>query len=88
MPHRDQRQDLRGAIGMSATRMRAVVVVAIVISLWTGASWAQALRVVGFNVESGGARPEVVDDLIAGAQGVDLWGFSEVQDQSWATAFA
>jgi hypothetical protein len=44
--------------------------------------------VVGFNVESGGARPEVVDDLIAGAQGVDLWGFSEVQDQSWATAFA
>jgi hypothetical protein len=31
---------------------------------------------VGFNVESGGARPNVVDDLIAAAQGVDLWGFS------------
>jgi endonuclease/exonuclease/phosphatase family metal-dependent hydrolase len=46
------------------------------------------LRVVRFNVESGGARPDVVDDLIAEAQGVDLWGFSEVQDASWATTFA
>jgi hypothetical protein len=73
---------------MSVRKMRAVIAVAFVLSLWTGAGWAQVLRVVGFNVESGGARPEVVDDLIAGAQGVDIWGFSEVQDQSWATAFA
>jgi len=57
-------------------------------SVWTGAGWAQALRVVGFNVESGGARPDVVDDLIAEAQGVDLWGFSEVQDAIRATMFA
>jgi endonuclease/exonuclease/phosphatase family metal-dependent hydrolase len=42
---------------------------------------------VGFNVESGGARPDVVDDLIAAAQGMDLWGFSEVQDAIWATPF-
>jgi hypothetical protein len=38
-------------------------------------------------VESGGARPDVVDDLIAAVQGVDLWGFSEVQDEIWATLF-
>ena len=63
---------------MSAAKRRIVVVIAMLVSLWTGAGWAQTLRVVGFNVESGGARPDVVDDLIAGAQDVDLWGFSEV----------
>jgi hypothetical protein len=36
-----QRDDLRGAIGMRAIRMRAVIAVAFVISLWTGAGWAQ-----------------------------------------------
>jgi endonuclease/exonuclease/phosphatase family metal-dependent hydrolase len=50
-------------------------------------SWAQALRVVGFNVESGGARPDVVDDLIKEAQGVDIWGFLEVHDDVWAALF-
>jgi hypothetical protein len=59
-------------MGMSAIRSRAVVVVVMLVSLWSGAGWAQALRVVGFNVESGGARPDVVDDRIAAAQGVDL----------------
>src|ERR671910_2330987 len=73
---------------MRATWVRSIVVVAVLVSLWTGIGWAQALRVVGFNVEFGGARPDVVDDLIAAAQGVDLWGFSEVQDEIWATLFA
>ena len=73
---------------MQAIWIGAVIVVTMLASLWTGAGWAQALRVVGFNVESGGARPDVVDDLIAEAQGVDLWGFSEVQDAIWATLFA
>jgi hypothetical protein len=63
---------------MRVTKRPSTVVVAILFSLWTGIGWAQALRVVGFNVESGGARPEVVDDLIPAAQGVDIWGFSEV----------
>jgi hypothetical protein len=30
---------------MSSSKMRAVVVVAFVMSLWTGLGWAQALRV-------------------------------------------
>jgi hypothetical protein len=70
------------------TQRRLVVVIAMLVSLWTSASWAQTLQAVGFNVESGGARPDVVDDLIASAQDVDLWGFSEVQDAIWATLFA
>jgi hypothetical protein len=73
---------------MSACGVRSIVMVAMLVSLWTCAGWGQALRVVGFNVESGGAQPDVVDDLIAAAQGVDLWGFSEVQDTIWATMFA
>jgi hypothetical protein len=73
---------------MNARGVRSIVMVAMLVSLWTCAGWAQALRVVGFNVESGGARPDVVDDLIAEAQGVNLWGFSEVQDAIWATMFA
>ena len=72
---------------MSVIKMRAVVVIAVLVSLWTGLGWAQALRVVGFNVESGGARPDVVDDLIEEAQGVDMWGFSEVHDDVWVTLF-
>jgi hypothetical protein len=69
------------------TKSRVFVVIAILCSAWAGLGWAQALRVVGFNVESGGARPDVVDDLVRAAQGVDLWGFSEVQDDTWGMLF-
>ena len=48
---------------------------------------AEQLRVVGFNVESGGASPEVVATLITTTPGVDLWGFSEVQNDTWALVF-
>jgi len=70
---------------VSVAKSRAVIVATILISLWTSLGWSQVLRVVGFNVESGGARPDVVDDLIEEAQGVDLWGFSEVHDDVWST---
>jgi hypothetical protein len=63
-------------------------VIAALVSLWTGAGWAQTLWVVGVTVESEGTRPDVVDDRIAAAQGMDLWGFSEVQDAIWATLLA
>jgi endonuclease/exonuclease/phosphatase family metal-dependent hydrolase len=43
--------------------------------------------VIGFNVESGGANPAVVADLIEGRQGTDIWGFSEVQNAEWASLF-
>ncbi len=45
---------------------------------------AEPVTVVGFNVESGGANPAVVDDIVAAAEGVDVWGFSEVQNDDWA----
>jgi hypothetical protein len=47
-----------------------------------------ALKVVGFNVESGGANPEfLAKNYISPMQGVDVWGFSEVEDRSWADTF-
>ena len=63
------------------------ITVGVVITGSVSASQAETLRVVGFNVESGGADPEVVDDLIARLQDVDIWGFSEVQNASWARLF-
>ena len=37
----------------------------VIVTGSVSASQAETLRVVGFNVESGGADPNVVDDLIA-----------------------
>jgi hypothetical protein len=44
----------------------------------------QRLTVVGFNVESGGAEPTILAEQLGPLQGVDIWGFSEVADESWA----
>jgi hypothetical protein len=46
---------------MRATRIHLFVVGVFLLCVWTGLGWAQALRVVGFNAESGGARPDVVE---------------------------
>jgi hypothetical protein len=73
---------------MKATRIRSIVVMVVLVSLWACPGWAQALRVVAFNVESGRARPEAVGELIEATQGIDIWGFAEVQDETWATMFA
>ncbi len=44
------------------------------------------LTVIGFNVESGGADPEVIAKRHLGPlSDVDIWGFSEVQSSSWLT---
>jgi hypothetical protein len=67
---------------MRETQRRLVVVIAAPVSLWTGAGRVQTLRVVGFNVESGGARPDVVADLTAAAQGADRWGFAKSRMRS------
>lgn len=42
------------------------------------------LTVVGFNVESGGADISVLRKQVADMQGVDLWGFAEVDSEEWA----
>ncbi|MCI0377170.1 MAG: hypothetical protein L0215_06175 [Gemmataceae bacterium] len=48
---------------------------------------AQQLKVIGYNVESGGAKPEVVKVRIEEADGIDLWGLSEVQNDAAAATF-
>lgn len=49
---------------------------------------AEELTVCGYNVQSGGAAVSGVAPRIAAAQGCDIWGLSEVQNESWARAFA
>jgi endonuclease/exonuclease/phosphatase family metal-dependent hydrolase len=66
------------------TRLQMALLVGLVL---TATALAEQLRVVGFNVESGGARPEGVATLVATTPGVNLWGFSEVQDDTWGMAF-
>src|SRR5688572_14843603 len=48
---------------------------------------AQDLTVCSYNVESGDADPNVVGQRLAAAQDVDLWGLSELQDDTWAQIF-
>jgi hypothetical protein len=55
------------------TRLRMVILGERVALVLTATALAEQLRVVGFHVESGDARPEVV-----ATPGVDLWGLSEV----------
>lgn len=56
---------------------------------WSGAGTmaGEKLTVVSYNVESGDADPAVVGVRVADFLGVDIWGFSEVKDATWATTF-
>ena len=55
--------------------------------LSTSAS-AKTLTVVGFNTESGDANPSfIAQNYIAPIDEVDIWGFSEVQNDLWALEF-
>lgn len=57
------------------------------VALCTSTGRAEVLKVVGWNLESGDAEPSYLAAQIRDFQGVDLWGFSEVQKKN-ATAFA
>lgn len=48
---------------------------------------AQTLTVVSWNVESGGSNDQTIRQRIAGFQGVDLWGLSEVPGTNSAGVF-
>lgn len=69
---RKEGKDAKQSTAGMTILMWYVVVVA------TAQATAEQLRVVGFNVESGRARPDIVATLIAGTLGVGPWGFSEV----------
>ncbi len=47
-----------------------------------------ALRVVTYNVESGGAEATTTAENIATIQGESLWGFTECESQAWLDTFA
>lgn len=63
----------------------AVVIVALILSV--GTVFAEQITVVGWNVESGGANMGVLAKQMQSLKGVDLWGFSEVLDESWVKTF-
>lgn len=45
---------------------------------------ASELKVASFNVESGDAVPSIIArQHIAPLQDIDIWGFSEVQNETW-----
>lgn len=46
---------------------------------------ADPIRVISWNLESGNADPEFVAERIAGHNGYDIWGFSEVNADDAAT---
>ncbi|MEB3280865.1 MAG: endonuclease/exonuclease/phosphatase family protein [Lyngbya sp.] len=67
---------------------RFIPLVILILTLLTGCQSATQLTVIGFNVESGDANPDyLANQYIKPIRGVDLWGFSEVQNQSWVNRF-
>lgn len=55
--------------------------------LLASAVFAAEITVVGWNVESGGANMGVLAKQIQDLKGIDIWGFCEVLDESWAKTF-
>ncbi len=54
----------------------------------TGCQASSQLTVVGFNVESGDANPDfIAKTYIQPLKTGEIWGFSEVQNQSWLETF-
>jgi hypothetical protein len=70
----------------SHLRALALAAVTILTACFANAS-AQQVTVVGWNVESGGANPRDISRRVRAFQGVDIWGFCEVLNDSWARAF-
>jgi hypothetical protein len=59
----------------------------LVTSFFFPYAYAQSLQVISWNVESGDSETGVLADFIQEQQGIDLWGFVEVQNEDWATLF-
>src|SRR5829696_577514 len=71
---------------MPRVSLRLIIVVAVVLA--AASVFAQpAITVMSFNVESGGADPQTLGTTLEGLGAADLWGFSEVLDETWALAF-
>ncbi len=67
---------------------RFILLVILIVALVSGCQSATQLSVIGFNVESGDADPDyLAKNYIKPIRGVDIWGFSEVLNQSWLDRF-
>ena len=69
------------AVGTLVAALSALLIAA------GAAAQAGRLTVVNWNVESGGAQVGTITQRIRAFQGVDLWGFEEVLDSTWAQSF-
>jgi endonuclease/exonuclease/phosphatase family metal-dependent hydrolase len=78
---------LRSGVSLVGLGLSAVGVLSLgLCSSPPPATFDGTLKVAGFNVESGGADPNVIAERHLGPlSGVDIWGFSEVQNSSWLT---
>jgi endonuclease/exonuclease/phosphatase family metal-dependent hydrolase len=56
-----------------------IVVCAIIFAQFCQTGIAEEIKVVAWNLESGEAKPSFIGGQLAGFQGVDIWGLSEVQ---------
>ncbi|MFZ1024899.1 MAG: endonuclease/exonuclease/phosphatase family protein [Limnoraphis robusta] len=67
---------------------RLIPLVIFLLTLLSGCLSPTQLSVIGFNVESGDADPDyIANQYIQPIRGVDVWGFSEVQNQAWVNRF-
>ena len=72
-----------------ASTCRAAAVTCVVLLL-SAAGRAETIKVISWNVESGGADPVEIAKRVRRLQAAhkpDVWGFSEVQDDAWAEKF-
>lgn len=72
---------------LSQILKRSVQITFIALSLTCLTVTAQTVTVVSWNVESGGSDNQTIRQRMAGFQGVDLWGLSEVASASAAGVF-
>jgi len=70
---------------MDTSRKMLIVAVACLLSFVCFSD--AEITLISWNVESGGADPNVVAGQIAAMDGVDLWGMCEVDGATWAQNF-
>jgi hypothetical protein len=76
------------SLNLPCQSVRRTLTVIIVMLAFTCLSvTAQTVRVVSWNVESGGSDDQTIRQRMASFQGVDLWGLSEVASVSSASIF-
>ncbi|MCP4611469.1 MAG: hypothetical protein GY845_22375 [Planctomycetes bacterium] len=63
------------------------VLIIVIGCLLSVACFADEMVVISWNVESGGADPDVVAGQMAAMDGIDIWGLCEVHGQPWADQF-